>query len=113
MLHSTFGTNRRGCSDHYDQWIPFTVFIVHTLNILLYIIDSSYRRSKFIDFINNIKCNVLGLMVRGCQPSRATPKLKDNSFSAVRYCLLHMLATTLHIWRSSLTSAAIGRAVSW
>lgn len=31
-------------------------------------------------------------MVRGCQPSRATPRLKDNSFSAVLYCLLHMFS---------------------
>jgi hypothetical protein len=43
-------------------------------------------------------------MVEGCKSSRATPRLKDNYFLAVHNCILHMLATTLHIWRSSLPS---------
>jgi hypothetical protein len=34
---------------------PLQFSLLHTLDILLYIISSSYRRSKFIDFINNKK----------------------------------------------------------
>jgi hypothetical protein len=43
--------------------LPLQFSLLHTLDILLYIVSSYYRRSKFIDFINNkndFKCFDIG-----------------------------------------------------
>ena len=108
MFHSTFGTIRcRGCSVHYDQWIPFTVFIVHTVNILLHIIDSSYRRSKFIDFINNkngFKCfDISSRLLASSQFFFLTFRLSNSRCASVSgTCQVYVLQFGFHCHRGRL-----------
>jgi len=44
---------------------------------------------------------------------RPTPKLEDQTLSAVRDCLFNIIAATLHIRRPSPPSANLGCAMPW
>jgi hypothetical protein len=44
---------------------------------------------------------------------RPTPKLEDQSLSAVRDCFFNIFAASLHTWRASRPSATWGRAMPW
>jgi hypothetical protein len=61
---------------------PLQFSLLHTLDILLYIISSSYRRSKLIDFINNkndFKCfDISSCLFAGQFPDFLTFRLNNS-----------------------------------